>query len=112
MGQATNQHTDHFETVRVCPVCGSCRLKRKFDVRHILDDPRHACASELGFAGATVVACHECSFLFKLQQPTAADLHEHYAESGGILSLAEGIAESEIFIVARQLLTGVSLGDP
>jgi hypothetical protein len=28
------------------------------------------------------------------------------------LSLAEGIAESEIFIVARQLLTGVSLGDP
>jgi hypothetical protein len=77
-------------------------------VRHILDDPRHACASELGFAGATVVACHECSFLFKLQQPTAADLHEHYAESGEdyLESLAEehsGIRED--FRVARQLLT-------
>jgi SAM-dependent methyltransferase len=108
MRQATNQHTDRFETVKVCPVCGSCLLKRKFEVRHVKDDPQHSCALELGFAGATVVACGECSFLFKLQRPPSAYLHEHYAESGEdyLVSLAEehsGIRED--FRVARQLLT-------
>ena len=108
MKQLTDQNTDHFETVKGCPVCGSCRLQRKFDVRHVMDDPEHACALELGFAGATVVACRDCSFRFKLQQPNAAYLHEHYAESGDdyLVSLAEehsGIRED--FRVARQLLT-------
>ena len=108
MKQPNNQHTDRFEIAKVCPVCGSCRLQRKFNVRHVIDDPQRACALELGFAGATVVACRECSFLFKLQQPNAADLHEHYAESGEdyLVSLAEEhIGIREDFRVARQLLT-------
>jgi len=108
MKQAASQHTDRFEIVKACPVCGSRRLLRRFNVRHVIDDPQHACALELGFAGATVVACRECSFLFKLQQPNSAYLHEHYAESGEdyLVSLAEeqsGIRED--FRVARQLLT-------
>src|SRR6266478_6998824 len=108
MKRPTNQDTDRFEIVKVCPVCGSCRLQRKFNVRHVIDDPQSPCALELGFAGASVVACRECSFLFKLQQPNAADLHEHYAESGEdyLVSLAEGHSGiREDFRVARRLLT-------
>src|SRR5438876_707663 len=63
MKQPNNQHTDRFEIAKVCPVCGSCRLQRKFNVRHVIDDPQRACALELGFAGATVVACRECDLV-------------------------------------------------
>jgi SAM-dependent methyltransferase len=57
--------------------------------------------------GATVAACRECDFLFKLQRPPSAYLHEHYAELDEqyLESLAEehtGIRED--FRVARRLL--------
>jgi SAM-dependent methyltransferase len=108
MKQATGRHIDRLETVKVCPVCGSRQLRRRFDVRHVMEDPQHACAPELGFASATVAACLECDFLFKLQQPPSAYLHELYAESGEdyLASLAEehsGIRED--FRVARELLS-------
>ena len=96
-----------LDVVKVCPVCGSHRLKRRFDVRHVVDDPRHDCARELEFVGATVAACRECNFLFKLQQPPSAYLHEHYAESGEdyLESLAEEHSRiREDFRVARRLL--------
>jgi SAM-dependent methyltransferase len=99
--------SQRLDVVKICPVCGSHRIKPRFEVRHVIDDPQHVCARELGFAGATVAACRECDFLFKLQQPPSAYLHEHYAESGEhyLESLAEehsGIRED--FRVARQLL--------
>ena len=96
-----------LDVVKVCPVCGSDRIKRRFDVRHVIDDSQHVCARELGFAGATVAACRECDFLFKLQQPPSAYLHEYYAESGEcyLESLAEEHSRiREDFRLARQLL--------
>src|SRR6516165_5011156 len=98
---------ERLDVVKVCPVCGSHRIKRRFDVRHVIDDPQHVCALELGFAAATVAACRECDFLFKLQQPPSAYLHEYYAESDEqyLESLAEQDSRiREDFRVARQLL--------
>jgi len=76
-------------------------------VQHVTDDSQHICALELGFVSATVAACRECDFLFKLQRPPSVYLHDHYAESGEhyLESLAEehsGIRED--FCKARQLL--------
>ena len=108
MKQATGRDTDRLETVKVCPVCGSDRLRRRFDVRHVMEDPQHACALELGFASAIVAACLECDLLFKLQQPPSAYLHELYAESGEdyLTSLAEEHSKiREDFRVARELLS-------
>ena len=107
MQRATNQQTEYLETVSACRVCGGHRLRPRFDVRHVRDDPQHACALELGYTSAAVVSCRECDFLFKLQQPAPAYLREHYAKSGEdyLESLAEehgGIRED--FRVARRLL--------
>jgi SAM-dependent methyltransferase len=108
MAKKIEQLSGRLDTVKVCPVCGSHRLHPRFNVRHVTDDPQHACALELGFASATIAVCRECSFLFKLQQPPPAYLQEHYAQSGAgyLASLAEehsGIRED--FRVARRLLT-------
>ncbi len=109
MEHTTEQHSGHLnlEKVCICPICGGHRLQNKFKVLHVTGDLQHDCGLELGFTGATVVCCRECSFLFKLQQPPATYLYQHYAGSGEayLSSLAEeysGIRED--FNEARKLL--------
>jgi SAM-dependent methyltransferase len=80
----------------------------RFEVQHITNDPQHTCAIELGFRGATIVACDDCYFEFKLQQPCSEYLREYYARAsqGYLASLAEEHGESrEDFRQARQILS-------
>lgn len=105
--QPVDRYLAPFEDLSACPLCGGRRLNRRFDVRHIRNDPEHACALELGFVIGTVVVCRECSFLFKLRQPRSSYLHEYYAASGEnyLASLAEDhVGIREDFRVARHLL--------
>jgi len=96
-----------LEVVQACPICGSRRLDPRFDVRLITDDPLHSYAIELGLSAATIVACHECAFLFKSKRPSAAYLNQLYTDSteSYLKSIAEDNADfREDFRVARQML--------
>jgi len=107
--QAIRHHSDslHLSVAKCCPLCGSEKLRAKFDVRHISDDPAHPCAPELGLSVATIFACRNCTFVFKSPTPTDAYLHRHYVESGEayLTSLAEELDEvRRDFHIARHLL--------
>jgi SAM-dependent methyltransferase len=109
MNQAPQHHPSRLEleAIEACPICGGQKLRSKFDVRHITDDPLHCFALELDYSIASIIACLECGFLFKRNQPSAANLRQLYANSndGYLESIAEehaGIRED--FRVARQLL--------
>lgn len=97
----------NLEIVKACPICGSRRLDPRYGVRIITEDPLHSYAIELGLSVATVVACRECTLLFKSTRPSATYLDQLYAESteSYLESIAEnGVEYREDFRVARQML--------
>jgi SAM-dependent methyltransferase len=109
MGQIIEDQSNwiNLESVEACPVCGSQRLERKFDVRQITDDPLHSYAIKLDLSMAAIVACSECAFLFKNTRPSLSYLDQHYAESSD--SYLKSIAEDDVefredFRLARRLL--------
>ena len=96
-----------LELVKVCPICGSQKLDPRFDVRLITDDLFHSVEAKLDLSVATVVACHECTFLFKSTRPSAPFLNQLYSRSSEnyLKSIAEdNIEHREDFHVARQML--------
>jgi SAM-dependent methyltransferase len=109
MNQILQQNSESLKvhSVQVCPLCEGPRVRARFEVRHVLDDPAHSFALELGLSTATILECRECGFLFKNIQPPAAYVHKHYTNSGeryleSIAEEDEGIRED--FRAARQLL--------
>lgn len=81
MNQAIQRQANqvNLETVEACPLCGSTRLKHKFEVRHVTGDPLNSWALDQGFPVAPVVACRNCGFLFKCLRPVPGYLEDHYA---------------------------------
>ena len=97
----------NLDIVKICPVCGSKKLRHKFDVHHITGDPLHTWASHEGFSVAPIMECRDCSFAFKGLRPSGDYLYHHYAESGE--DYIERVAEDHPsargdFRVALQLL--------
>lgn len=96
-----------LEVVKDCPICGSQKLNPRFDVRLITNDLFHSVEAKLDLSVATVVACHECTFVFKDTRPSAVLLNRLYTQSneGYLKSIAEdNVEHREDFQVARQML--------
>jgi SAM-dependent methyltransferase len=107
MPSDVDKNSHQIVQLAACPLCRSARLRMRFEVQHVADDPQHTCAIELGFRGATISACDDCDFEFKLQQPSSEYLREYYAKASQdyLASLAEEHGESrEDFRQARQIL--------
>jgi len=71
-----------IRSIAACPVCVCARLRRCFEVRHIVDDPLFAWARHAGYSCAEIVECSDCGFAFKGRQPEPELLAQHYAETG------------------------------
>src|SRR5271170_4825281 len=98
---------EELESVNACPMCGNKNLDPKFAVRLITDDPLHSYATEIGLSVTTIMACRECSFLFKSTRPSAAYLDKLYSELNAEYLESTGEDNQEFredFRVARRLL--------